>query len=333
MLASKAGQVRWGATVGPWLHATAVRLARKALRRTSPAPAAPAEVPAPAADPVAALAWAECCRALDEELAALPEVLRGPLVLCYLQGRTRDEAAHCARLLAGDAEAPAGARAEPPSRPAHAPRGRSPRRRDRPARVRTGCQRRDGRGDDPRGGRLRRARYCFARRRGAPRSGTRRVPPQGDGARRGRVGAGRLWGRVRELRPPRGRKAGRAERPAGRASERRGEGRRRAGRPASRRRDRQAGHPPAAPRRARRSRRLLAGRHQARVVEQRLPRRRADDLGHEDRPGAAPLRVARRALSLLVWLADGRGIALSAVTTNRPRSSGSSPTRRPTSRR
>ena len=69
-----------------------------------------------------------------------------------------------ARLLAGDAEAPARARAKPPPRPAHAPRGRAPRRWDRAARVRTGCRRRDGRGDNPRGGRLRRARYCFARR-------------------------------------------------------------------------------------------------------------------------------------------------------------------------
>ena len=39
------------------------------------------------------MVWAENCHVLDEELAALPEVLRGPLVLCYLQGHTRDEAA------------------------------------------------------------------------------------------------------------------------------------------------------------------------------------------------------------------------------------------------
>src|SRR5205823_5793958 len=44
-------------------------------------------------DPAAAAAWGEVCRALDDELAALPDALRGPLVLCYLQGRTRDEAA------------------------------------------------------------------------------------------------------------------------------------------------------------------------------------------------------------------------------------------------
>jgi RNA polymerase sigma factor (sigma-70 family) len=92
VLARKAGALPWTGTVAPWLHATTVRLARKALGRLKPVvAAAPALQPCP--DPLAAAAWAEYCRALDEELAALPEVLRGPLVLCYLQGHTRDEAA------------------------------------------------------------------------------------------------------------------------------------------------------------------------------------------------------------------------------------------------
>ncbi|WP_162667285.1 sigma-70 family RNA polymerase sigma factor [Gemmata massiliana] len=95
VLAGKAATVQWGRTVGPWLHATAVRLARKALRRTrSNGSAVSADVPSRAGDPAAAVAWDEVCRALDDELAALPDALRGPLVLCYLQGRTRDEAAH-----------------------------------------------------------------------------------------------------------------------------------------------------------------------------------------------------------------------------------------------
>jgi RNA polymerase sigma factor (sigma-70 family) len=94
VLASRAGAIKWTATVGPWLHATAVRIARKALRRVKPATGgSSAEVASPTADPASELAWAESCRALDEELAALPEVLRGPLVLCYLEGHTRDEAA------------------------------------------------------------------------------------------------------------------------------------------------------------------------------------------------------------------------------------------------
>ncbi|OWK42935.1 sigma-70 family RNA polymerase sigma factor [Fimbriiglobus ruber] len=91
VLARKAGTGRWGHTVGPWLYATAARLARKA-RRPSPF-AGQADVPMTGPDPAVAAAWGEVCRAVDEELAALPESVRGPLVLCYLQGRTRDEAA------------------------------------------------------------------------------------------------------------------------------------------------------------------------------------------------------------------------------------------------
>ena len=95
VLAGKAATVQWGPTVGPWLHATAVRLARKALRRThATGGAVPEGITSRANDPVTAVAWDEVCRTLDDELAALPDALRGPLVLCYLQGRTRDEAAH-----------------------------------------------------------------------------------------------------------------------------------------------------------------------------------------------------------------------------------------------
>lgn len=94
VLASKAGTIPWRGTVGPWLYTTTTRIARKALRRTKPVPATPgAEAVATDADPATGLAWAESCRALDEELAGLSEKLRTPLVLCYLQGHTRDEAA------------------------------------------------------------------------------------------------------------------------------------------------------------------------------------------------------------------------------------------------
>ncbi|AWM36288.1 ECF RNA polymerase sigma factor SigE [Gemmata obscuriglobus] len=91
VLAQKAAAGPWGPTVGPWLHATAVRLARKAAPRIPVAE--PTDGPVSEPDPHTAAAWNEICWALDEELSALPESVRGPLVLCYLQGHTRDAAA------------------------------------------------------------------------------------------------------------------------------------------------------------------------------------------------------------------------------------------------
>src|SRR5262249_55070171 len=49
--------------------------------------------PVPQTDPQAGAAWRELTAALDEELATLPDGLRSPLVLCYLEGRTQDDAA------------------------------------------------------------------------------------------------------------------------------------------------------------------------------------------------------------------------------------------------
>src|SRR6516225_6528780 len=96
LLARKAAAVAWGPTVGPWLYQAACRLGAKAraraARRRPHAPLGP-HVTAPPSDPSAGLAWAEVRAALDDGLAALPARLREPLVLCYLEGLTQDEAA------------------------------------------------------------------------------------------------------------------------------------------------------------------------------------------------------------------------------------------------
>ena len=44
-------------------------------------------------EPAADLSWREACAILHEELDRLPETSRLPLMLCYLEGLTRDEAA------------------------------------------------------------------------------------------------------------------------------------------------------------------------------------------------------------------------------------------------
>ncbi len=98
VLARKAGKVRWGVTVGPWLYAVASRLARKtrgqaSRERQRSGSLANSGRPAGSPNPAVAAAWAELRHLLDDELVRLPDRLRSPLVLCYLEGRTRDEAA------------------------------------------------------------------------------------------------------------------------------------------------------------------------------------------------------------------------------------------------
>jgi RNA polymerase sigma factor (sigma-70 family) len=76
-----------------WLHAVAVRVSRRALgktlrRRTSELPECAAS-----ADLIRDVSSRDLFRAVDEEIDRLPTSLRGPVVLCCLEGRARDEAA------------------------------------------------------------------------------------------------------------------------------------------------------------------------------------------------------------------------------------------------
>jgi RNA polymerase sigma factor (sigma-70 family) len=94
LLARKAGSIRKGSSLASWLHGTALRVSRNARRAGRRRAAAEARKPAESpADPVAELTWKEMRSALDEELDRLAERFRGPLVLCYLEGLTQDEAA------------------------------------------------------------------------------------------------------------------------------------------------------------------------------------------------------------------------------------------------
>jgi RNA polymerase sigma factor (sigma-70 family) len=93
VLARKPGAVRKRASLASFLHGVAHRVALKAKARADSRRRherqAVADLP-PAPDGVT---WEELRAALDAELATLPEKWRLPLILCYLEGRTQDEAA------------------------------------------------------------------------------------------------------------------------------------------------------------------------------------------------------------------------------------------------
>ncbi len=94
VLVRKAGSVRKRGSVGSWLYGVAYRAAVKARARAAAARAQErrfTEMPRP--DPVDELTWLELRAVLDEELSRLPEKYRAPVVLCYLEGQTHDQAA------------------------------------------------------------------------------------------------------------------------------------------------------------------------------------------------------------------------------------------------
>ncbi len=94
VLANKAGSIRKQESISSWLHGVAYHVAEKLrakeARRVVHERKAASRLPV---DPAEEVAWGEIRCLLDSELARLPERYRGPLVLCYLQGRTQDEAA------------------------------------------------------------------------------------------------------------------------------------------------------------------------------------------------------------------------------------------------
>jgi RNA polymerase sigma factor (sigma-70 family) len=102
VLARHAASVRKAASLPSWLHGVACRVAANArrgrVRRQRRERGIEPSIPH---DPAAEVSWREVQAALDEELDRLPARLRGPLVLCYLGGRTRDEAARLLGVSAG----------------------------------------------------------------------------------------------------------------------------------------------------------------------------------------------------------------------------------------
>ncbi|MBN9519808.1 sigma-70 family RNA polymerase sigma factor [bacterium] len=95
ILARKAGGRWWQASVAGWLYATARRVAARVRRSAARRAAREAGADAPTAPgPLDVLTGRELLAVLDEELTRLPARYREPLVLCYLDGLSRGEAAH-----------------------------------------------------------------------------------------------------------------------------------------------------------------------------------------------------------------------------------------------
>jgi RNA polymerase sigma factor (sigma-70 family) len=94
LLAQKAAAIRQLDSVAGWLYQVAYRLAlklRAKIARERPHQLQPA-APDPAVSPDD-LTWRELQQILHEELDRLPEKYRAPLVLCCLEGQTREAAA------------------------------------------------------------------------------------------------------------------------------------------------------------------------------------------------------------------------------------------------
>lgn len=93
ILAQKASSVGKRESVGSWLYGVALRTALKA--RTAAARRRAHEREASAMAPVEPpnASWDELRPLLDGELGRLPEKYRAPVILCYLEGKTNEEAA------------------------------------------------------------------------------------------------------------------------------------------------------------------------------------------------------------------------------------------------
>jgi RNA polymerase sigma factor (sigma-70 family) len=95
-LARAAGRLRRQTPLANWLYTVALRQAKKARAGAARRDAAERSVPAAvaaSADPLADISGRELLRVIDDELARLPDRYRLPVLLCCVQGLSRDEAA------------------------------------------------------------------------------------------------------------------------------------------------------------------------------------------------------------------------------------------------
>jgi cytochrome c peroxidase len=93
ILARKAASIRKRESVGSWLHGVAYRTALKARAQSATRQKNEARAPARTPCNPDELTWREMQEILHAELTGLAERYRVPLVACYLEGKTQDEAA------------------------------------------------------------------------------------------------------------------------------------------------------------------------------------------------------------------------------------------------
>jgi RNA polymerase sigma factor (sigma-70 family) len=93
VLLRDARSIRQRDSLGGWLYGVAHRIALQARRRAVRRAAAEARKTSRTAEEAPDLSWREACAILHEELDRLPDKYRLPLLLCYLDGKSRDEAA------------------------------------------------------------------------------------------------------------------------------------------------------------------------------------------------------------------------------------------------
>jgi RNA polymerase sigma factor (sigma-70 family) len=93
VLVRRASSIRKLDSLGSWLHGVAVRLSLKRRTQIIQSRRAVEALKKNEVQSQPRFTCAELSSALDEELQCLPEKYRAPLILCYLQAKTRDEAA------------------------------------------------------------------------------------------------------------------------------------------------------------------------------------------------------------------------------------------------
>jgi RNA polymerase sigma factor (sigma-70 family) len=93
VLARKGRSLRRRASLASWLYGVALRLARRARLSETARGRRDLQTSQDRAETSGNSEWEELSRVLDAELKRLPERFRLPLILCYLEGQTQDEAA------------------------------------------------------------------------------------------------------------------------------------------------------------------------------------------------------------------------------------------------